>query len=372
MNLKFVDILNSISLFQLVLFIAFLLNKSKKNISNLLLAFFFFSQFLGISSHFILSQEAFFLEITPHLFYVSTPFTWLWAPLFYLYIKSLFFSDFRFSLKQGIHFLPFIFYFLFFLIFFHFQSVDEKIMIIKEKQLNNYVIVSLANIFITIQIAVYLIVVFVMIYKYKRELKNKQSNINQNQNTWLNIFIYGYLIAYLITTLCRLGLYVLNDFRELFIFVSFFSFFIYFILLFFNAITNPEIFQKIEEKQETKTHSIPKQEAYFLLKQVNDYMIYNEPFLNPELSLKQLASEIKTPERLLSGVINQYKNQNFYDFINSYRIEKAKKLIISENSKKKTIQEILYDSGFNSKSTFNLAFKKCTGITPTEFKKTQK
>ena len=245
-------------------------------------------------------------------------------------------------------------------------------MIIKEKQLNNYVIVSLANIFITIQIAVYLIVVFVMIYKYKRELKNKQSNINQNQNTWLNIFIYGYLIAYLITTLCRLGLYVLNDFRELFIFVSFFSFFIYFILLFFNAITNPEIFQKIEEKQETKTHSIPKQEAYFLLKQVNDYMIYNEPFLNPELSLKQLASEIKTPERLLSGVINQYKNQNFYDFINSYRIEKAKKLIISENSKKKTIQEILYDSGFNSKSTFNLAFKKCTGITPTEFKKTQK
>jgi len=91
MNLKFVDILNSISLFQLVLFITFLLSKSKKNFSNLLLAFFFISQFLGISSHFILSQEAFFLEITPHLFYVSTPFTWLWAPLFYLYIKPLFF-----------------------------------------------------------------------------------------------------------------------------------------------------------------------------------------------------------------------------------------------------------------------------------------
>jgi AraC-like DNA-binding protein len=101
-------------------------------------------------------------------------------------------------------------------------------------------------------------------------------------------------------------------------------------------------------------------------------MLQNEPYLNPELSLKQLAIELKTPERLLSGVINQYSNQNFYDFTNNFRIEKAKKLLAEDTLNRNTIQEIFYDSGFNSKSTFNLAFKKATGITPTEFKKMQK
>lgn len=369
MNLKFVDILNSISMFQLILFIVFLLYKNKKNISNLLLASFFICQFLSISNHFISNQEDFFLAISPHLFYIGQPFPWLWAPLFYLYVKSLFFSDFRLSIKQVLHFLPFIAFFLYVLIYFHFQSPDEKGILIKEKQLRSFGFIFINNLLITLQIAGYLVVVFLMQYKYKKELKNKQSNINPNQITWLNIFIYGYLIAFLITTLCRIGLYVNVGLKDLFVFVSFFSFFVYFILLFLKAITNPEIFFKIEEKQESKTHSIPKQEAYFLLKQVNDFMIYHEPFLNPDLSLKQLAIKLKTPERLLSGVINQYRNQNFYDFINSYRIEKAKKLLVEDISKKKTIQEILYDSGFNSKSTFNLAFKKYTGITPTEFKK---
>ena len=173
------------------------------------------------------------------------------------------------------------------------------------------------------------------------------------------------------TDYCRIGLNTYQSLKGVFVFFSFFGFFIYFILIFYKAISNPLIFTKIEEKPETKTHVIPKHEAYFLLKKINDYMIQSEPFLNPELSLKQLAAELKTPERLLSGVINQYSNQNFYDFINNFRIEKAKKLLAEDTLKKSTIQEIFYDSGFNSKSTFNLAFKKSTGITPTEFKKMQ-
>jgi YesN/AraC family two-component response regulator len=98
-------------------------------------------------------------------------------------------------------------------------------------------------------------------------------------------------------------------------------------------------------------------------------MILHEPFLNPELTLKQLASELKIPERLLSGLINQYRNQNFYDFVNNYRISKAQKMLTDETSKRKTVLEILYDSGFNSKSSFNQVFKKTTGLTPTEFKR---
>jgi len=225
------------------------------------------------------------------------------------------------------------------------------------------------NILISLQMAVYVAVVFVMQYNYKSKLKNKQSSIISNQDTWLKVFIYGYLVAFLITNICRIGLYTIDNLRDVFVFVSFFSFFIYFILLFYKAMSNPDIFIKAEEKPEIKTSIIPKQEAYNLLRDLDGYMYFKEPFLNPELSLKQLASEVKMPERLLSGVINQYRNQNFYDFVNHYRIEKAKKFLMDDFAKK-TIQEIIFDSGFNSKSTFNLAFKKHTGITPTQFKRT--
>jgi len=369
MNLKFVDILNCISMFQLVLFIAFLINRSKNRVSNIILTAFFVSQLLGISNHFILSQRDFFLTISPHIFYIGLPFTWLWAPFFYLYVKSLFFSDFRLKYKHLLHSIPFLFFLLFSIFNFHVLGFDEKTLLIKSNSIITPQSALLVNILIAIQIAIYIIAAIVMKFNYKNKLKNRQSTINRNQSAWLNIFIYGYLVAFLITNICRAGLYVYGDLRDFYVFISFLSFFIYFILLFYKAISNPDIFIKTEEKPDIKTNIIPKQEAYNLLQTLNDYMTYQEPYLNPELSLKQLASEVKIPERLLSGIINQYKNQNFYDFVNNYRIGKAKKLLVDDQSNK-NIQEILYDSGFNSKSTFNLAFKKHTGLTPSEFKKT--
>jgi AraC-like DNA-binding protein len=186
---------------------------------------------------------------------------------------------------------------------------------------------------------------------------------------WVNLIVYGFFVAFLLVNVCRIGLYFLADYKDLFVFVSFFVFFVYFTFLFYNAIGHPELFQKIEEKNEVKSHIIPENEAQQLLKELNDYMQQKEPYLNPELSLKQLAIEMGTNERFLSGVINQYKKQNFYDFINNYRVSKAKRLLMEQKHRKRTVQEIFYDSGFNSKSTFNFAFKKYIGITPTEFKK---
>jgi len=372
MHLKFVDILNSISMFQLILFIFFLLNKSKNRISNFYLVAFFISQFLSISNHFISSQKEFFVPISPHIFYIGLPFPFLWTPFFYFYIKSLLFSDFQFKAKHLIHLVPFAFYFVITLLSFHIQGFEEKTHIIINSELFSVNFGIIANVLVSLQISIYLVIVFVMRNHYKKNLNNKQSTINPKQNTWLNIFTYGYLIAFLITIACRIGLLINGNQKDLFVFISFFSFFIYFILLFTKAIANPDIFLKIEEKPEVKTNSIPKQEAHILLMRVNDYMTFNEPYLNPELSLKQLASELKIPERLLSGVINQYRDQNFYDFINDYRISKAKNLLTNSASKKKTVLEILYESGFNSKSTFNQVFKKHTGLTPTEFKQAHK
>jgi AraC-like DNA-binding protein len=105
------------------------------------------------------------------------------------------------------------------------------------------------------------------------------------------------------------------------------------------------------------------------IEQLKEYMIAKEPFLESSLTIQDLALKLNLNSRDLSVLINQSLNKHFFDFINEYRIEKAKKLLKDTSKKELTVLEILYEVGFNSKSSFNTAFKKQTGITPTQFRK---
>lgn len=97
-------------------------------------------------------------------------------------------------------------------------------------------------------------------------------------------------------------------------------------------------------------------------------MSEKELFTNPNLKLADLSNALGFSERNTSLIIKNYHKGNFYDFLNSYRIEEAKRLFI-EKQDELTISEVLYDVGFNSKSVFNTLFKKKVGMTPSEFKK---
>jgi AraC-like DNA-binding protein len=94
-----------------------------------------------------------------------------------------------------------------------------------------------------------------------------------------------------------------------------------------------------------------------------------KPFLDPELSLFKLASQLDVPSHILSYIINKGCDENFYQFINRYRIEEAKKRIQDPNMKHLSLVGIAFEVGFNSKTVFNTTFKKMTNQTPSEFKK---
>lgn len=95
-----------------------------------------------------------------------------------------------------------------------------------------------------------------------------------------------------------------------------------------------------------------------------------EPFyLNPNLRLEDLAKKMKIPSYQLTQVIQIGLGTGFYDFVNSSRIEHVKKQLLDPESKGRSIIDLAYESGFNSKSTFNTAFKKHTGMTPSEYRK---
>ena len=100
---------------------------------------------------------------------------------------------------------------------------------------------------------------------------------------------------------------------------------------------------------------------------LQSYLEKNRPYLNSTLSLKDLAQAIDISPRYLSYIINSRFKKSFFDLINGLRIEEAKNLLIEKDSRK-NILDICYESGFNSKSAFNSAFKKFAGTTPSKFK----
>lgn len=108
-------------------------------------------------------------------------------------------------------------------------------------------------------------------------------------------------------------------------------------------------------------------EAQLMIKKINEYMLEEKPFLYSHYSITQLSTETGIPSRELSKVMNQFLNQNFHDYINNFRVEEFKSLVKNPENQKYSILSLSMDAGFQSKSTFNAAFKKFTGKTPSQY-----
>jgi len=106
-----------------------------------------------------------------------------------------------------------------------------------------------------------------------------------------------------------------------------------------------------------------------IIEKLENHMKVNEPFMDSSLSVYDLAKQINVPSRELSIAINHNLNKHFFDYVNEYRIKKAMEIFKNTTDEKLTVLEVLYEVGFNSKSSFNTAFKKFTGTTPSEFKR---
>ncbi len=147
----------------------------------------------------------------------------------------------------------------------------------------------------------------------------------------------------------------------------------------FFAILQPETFNRIrliENSLPEEETSLPKYEKFRLpasredeyVSKLKQFMEDKKPYLNEELTLQNLADQLSLSTHHLSMILNIHFKQNFYNFINSYRIEDVKKKLADPLYKDHNILTIAYSSGFNSKSTFNSMFKKLTGKTPKEYR----
>jgi AraC-like DNA-binding protein len=143
-----------------------------------------------------------------------------------------------------------------------------------------------------------------------------------------------------------------------------------------KALRDPTLFSVLEEDKDGARGQEGRVEARAgamqwgpVLLRLEGHMRGQRPWLEPDLTLEQLAGQLQMRPKLLSQAINEGLGQNFFEFVNTYRIEEAKRLLTDPADKKITVLEVLYEVGFNSKSSFNTVFKKQTGLTPSEFKK---
>jgi AraC-like DNA-binding protein len=130
--------------------------------------------------------------------------------------------------------------------------------------------------------------------------------------------------------------------------------------------------QKTEETIPKEKYQSSRFDSDELLKthtQLINFMKDHKPYLKEDISIQTLAEMIGVNSHLLSQVINQFEHKNFFDFINSFRVEEAKKLLSSDKYEHYSAEGIGYECGFNTKATFYSTFKKYTGATPAEFRK---
>lgn len=133
------------------------------------------------------------------------------------------------------------------------------------------------------------------------------------------------------------------------------------------------LIERIELRKEINNDQNQKDEVIletvdsrFLL--IQKIIIEHKMFLEPDLAIEDVAKKVKKSAKNVSQILQEATNFNFPDYINSLRIQKAKKFLVSAKYSKYTVVSIGLECGFNSKSTFYRAFKKATGITPTEFR----
>jgi len=139
-----------------------------------------------------------------------------------------------------------------------------------------------------------------------------------------------------------------------------------------KSMYHPQIFLGVNthlQPVKAHHHTPPSPEVDEQLKKLKAYMAKEKPYLDYELSLEKLASQMDMADKELSVLINQHLGKHFFDFINAYRIASAKAILSDPTMAKITVLEILYQVGFNSKSSFYTAFKKETGLTPSKYRK---
>lgn len=308
------------------------------------------------------------------MFEFSEASIFLHGPVLYFYTLALIKKSFVFRIRQLVHIVPFTITFAILLTgLLKSDGISEDIR-------NLLLVIKMLSLLL------YLVVVLMKLYSHSNRVEDIFSNTEEKHLRWLTVLSWGILLVWFVAAssllIHRYTAYSIPQYGGLLtnIAISIFVF-----VMGYYGINQPSIFFEtyaIRNKETAFNREIfknPDKTKYGksgltfeisreLAGQLSKLMQESKPYLEPELTLYTLAEKMQVLPNHLSQTINSIERKNFFDFINEYRVEEAKKNILSKEKHHLNLVGIAFESGFNSKSSFNRAFKKHVGCTPSQFK----
>lgn len=379
------NLLNAVSLFNsfaALILIVFLISSDTRNrLSNIMLTLYLVVFIQDNNAQF---TSFYVYPNWPMLGMIISETVFLLLPLLYLFAKASIYKDFKLTWYSLIHLLPMVVLHLFLIPIYYLPLANNPELVwyelLNESGFTKFIYISLHT-----QMFIYYFLIFRMLMRYKTILLENYASPKLDNQKWLMQFFIILFTADFISAIknvFRFGdnetLYFVSE-----IIVNLANLIVLFWLV-IKALKKPEVLvgikkdtlsvsQMIENEEEQSesaiSDSVDPNAQKEILEKLENHMKANEPFMDSSLSVYDLAKQIDVPSRDLSIAINHNLNKHFFDYVNEYRIKKAMEIFKNTNDEKLTVLEVLYEVGFNSKSSFNTAFKKFTGTTPSEFKK---
>ncbi len=343
-----------------VLTVFFAVTKKGFSIENKILSALLVVFNLQILYSFCTSNYAFMYFMEWHKpIYLIKQTSFLIGPLIYFYVNLFLKRKESLAYRNLLHFIPF--------------GIVILILMVYYFNTGRYIIwLAHIDIYFTVSILlhtfIYIVLSVLSMKSANLSLRSFYHNIKiASHNTWLQFILLGFILIWAVN-LNSFATYMVVRRPEWCAYTV--SIYALAVFLFANAIMfvvllNPDIYYKVTKYKNTK---IKEDDKSVYLERLNAFMEKNKPYLNPEITLECLANEIQVNPRTLSQIINETYNKNFKTFILEYRIKESMQILANPNYKKLTVLEILYQVGFNSKSTFNNQFKLFTELTPQEYR----
>jgi AraC-like DNA-binding protein len=310
----------------------------------------------------------------PHLLGIGASFPLLQGPFMYVYTLVMINKDNRLKPVYLLHGLPFLVFTVYFLFDFYFLSASEKLTYIRLQENDPYLVITLLNILILGLGPVYIVLSLLKLRQHIRSIADNFSYKEGINLSWLKYVLAGLGFIWSMVILTNILVYIplISDViseNVIYLSVVFAVFFLGYFGIKQQAIygepTAPGRNKRlVRERRHRKDAKEWKSEE---AKTAKDYFENEKPYLNSRLTLKEVAEALGTSENLLSHIINRQTGKNFFEFVNSYRVEEFKSMAGLPEYRNYTLISIAYESGFNSKATFNRVFKNFTGQTPSEF-----
>jgi len=366
-------IFDIVAIVNLLLLMILLLTMKPRTNANRLLAAIVLDPVLGMTLIIaIYYQKA---ASYPILFYSSYLYDILWAPIFYYYIHLMLHKELKLTAKSLLNFSLFIAACIYFTVF-ALQPESYRASVFEQAMTDNYPWQLYILDYLTIiQVAIYLLLIYNIVRKHNLHIEQAFSNTNQISAKWLQEFI---VISFILCAVIYFPIFINTGSIQLYmVFVPMASIMLYCYFV-YKIISSPLVFSKeilqiIEQTNEVsksgKGKMIPAGNSLELAGILETCFIKKKLYLNPDLDIQLLAESCHAKVYILSIFINNHYNKSFFDYVNYYRIEEVKMLLIASDQQKYSIDSLGEKSGFRSRSAFYKAFKKETNLTPREYVK---